>query len=249
MELLSVSPARIPVGRETMLTLTGKRLQPSLRIDLDSRASPRIGELVAWVGGVGPLAASAVAGAEALHILTPAELPLGRQSILIEDPVAGRKAQLTDAVEVFAPGSEAGEGDAAAPDGVSDASAGAAAGRDAGTARGGPDAAPGTCLGEICWYLGEAGATCAQTCQNRGGYHADATRFIGTAAQGGNAEQCAAILRLLGYDQEPAPASRPDVGLGCHLWGAEQGAYWLTAPDFAPNAGLAEARVVCGCGA
>ncbi|MEY4545640.1 MAG: hypothetical protein RL685_1835 [Pseudomonadota bacterium] len=253
MQLLGVSPARIPLGRETMLTVTGKHLRPSLRIDLDSKEPARVGELVAWVGGVGPLDATAVAGTDELHIVAPAQLRLGRYAVVLEDTLAGRRAQLTDAVEVFEPQNGDTDVDAAAPDGGTAAApdGGTAGERDAGTTTGLVDAAAPPCAGvphgDVCWYLGEAGTTCDQTCTGHGGYDAEASRLIGTTAQGGSAAQCAAILLLLGYDQAPAEASRPDVGLGCHVWGVEQRTYWLTEPEFAPSAESSEARVVCGC--
>ncbi|MEY2931054.1 MAG: hypothetical protein RL033_1803 [Pseudomonadota bacterium] len=253
MQVLSVSPARIPLGRETMLTVTGKHLRPSLRIDLDSKEPARVGKLVAWVGDVGPLDATAVAGTDELRIVAPAQLHLGRYGVVLKDTLGGRSAQLTDAVEVFEPQNVDTSVDAAAPDGSTAATpdSGTAAERDAGTASGLVDATAPQCAGaphgDVCWYLGEAGTTCDQTCASHGGYDAEASRLIGTAAQGGSAAQCAAILLLLGHDQPPAEATRTDVGLGCHVWGVEQMTYWLTEPEFAPSAESSEARVVCGC--
>ena len=103
----------------------------------------------------------------------------------------------------------------------------------------------------ICWYLGELGASCEETCTDHGGLAKDAASYVGTATQGGSLEECATLLELLGADGTVTAGSRTilgRLGLGCHMlpdYGPSS--WWLTAPDFDPEDSLFAARIVCGC--
>ena len=127
---------------------------------------------------------------------------------------------------------------------------GAAPARDAGT-----DAMLPVCGGaralELCWYLGNAGASCEQTCSGKGGYDARATALLGTSAQGGNLGACAQVLAGLGYTGNVTPGFRSDgIGLGCHLWESEGrlDGWWLVSmPDFDPRASIQVASIACAC--
>lgn len=271
MQLLRVSPERISLGSETVLTVTGRNIRAAIRIDLDSTKAPELGQFVAWVGEVGPLASVTPVNAEELQIVVPGSVGLGRHALVVRATLSGATARIPDAVEVFDEGGELADGgvdverlpavvdassipDAALLDtldaGVEDSGPNALgpASLDAGASA---DATPGPCAGAshggVCWYLGAAGATCEETCEAHGGFAPETAAYVGTAAQGGSSAQCATILGLLGEDGAVITASRSDVGIGCHQWGVEGQAYWLTAPDFSPTAGSSVARVVCGC--
>lgn len=272
MQLLRVTPERIRLGSETVLTVTGKNIRAPVRIDLDSTKPPELGRFVAWVGDLGPLTGVVVVDAEELQIVVPEGLGLGTHALVVGETLSGGTARIPNAVEVFDDGGEVEDGGVdALPVAVFDAAtawdAAIADARDAGidartpsaSGSSGPDAdaqggaAPGSCAGVahggLCWYIGEGGASCEQTCAPHGGFVPEAAAFVGTAGQGGSLAQCTEILGLLGRGQPVIQASRADVGVGCHLWGVEEQSFWLTAPDFSPTAGLSSARIVCGCSA
>jgi hypothetical protein len=127
---------------------------------------------------------------------------------------------------------------------------GSALARDAGT-----DAMLPVCGGaralELCWYLGNAGASCEQTCSGKGGYDARATALLGTTAQGGNLGACAQVLATLGYTGSVTSGFRSDgIGLGCHLWETDGwwDGWWLVSmPDFDPRANIPVASIACAC--
>ena len=116
------------------------------------------------------------------------------------------------------------------------------------------DAGP-TCAGAplygICWYVGASDQSCNQVCANRGGFNAAATSVIGTPAQGGNIENCSALMLLLLGNEDDAVIEGTQVagnGAGCHLFDAPAGQrWWLTTPDFSPDVALVGGRLVCGC--
>ena len=86
----------------------------------------------------------------------------------------------------------------AADSGPRDAGGRDGAARDAGTGAMLPACGGARAL-ELCWYLGNAGASCEQTCSGKGGYDARATALLGTTGQGGNLGACAQVLAGLGY--------------------------------------------------
>lgn len=265
MEILQVDPQRIPMGSQSLLTVTGNHLQGSVRIDLDSTNPPEVGRVIAWVGDWGPLPVVSARDPRTLQLVAPAELGLGVHAVTIQETLRGTTARLPNAVEVFGPEVDAGAGGAPADAAPSPTPAGTGNGSldasvDADSDSGslvpsGPDgpgvASPcaGASHGGLCWYLGTAGANCEQTCQAHGGYAPQTASFIGTADQGGSSAECAQILALVGEVRPVLAASRQDVGIGCHLWASEPEAFWLTAPAFAPTAGSGVARVLCGCNA
>jgi hypothetical protein len=111
---------------------------------------------------------------------------------------------------------------------------------------------PASCGGarrfELCWYLAQEDTSCNSECANKGGFDPRALSYIGTAAQGGSAEQCEQVLTALG---EPGPVSpgTQQIGLGCHLWNNND-RWWLQSPTFSPNAATPEgtgARITCAC--
>jgi hypothetical protein len=266
MQLLGVSPERIRFGSETVLTVEGSNLRTSIRIDLDSTKSPQLGQFVAWVGDLGPLASVTPVDGQRMQILVPGTLGLGMHALIVKETLSGGTARMANAVQVFDDNGEPEDGAEALPDAGGEAAtipdSAIVEAKDAGVDQPGPisfsgdadvpaDATPGQCAGAahggVCWYLGEAGATCEQTCGPHGGSAPEALGFVGTVAQGGSSAQCAEILGLLGHGQAVIEASRVDVGIGCHLWGAEEQAFWLTAPDLSPAAASSAARIVCGC--
>jgi hypothetical protein len=101
---------------------------------------------------------------------------------------------------------------------------------------------------EICWYLGALGASCVETCTDHGGVAEDAASYVGTEAQGGSAEECAALLELLGLGNTVSSGTRTSVdqlGLGCHVFPDSN--WWLSAPDFDAADSLGNVQIVCGC--
>jgi hypothetical protein len=116
-----------------------------------------------------------------------------------------------------------------------------------------PDAAaaPPACSGHelfgICWYLGEPGASCEQTCASHGEVDAAASAHVGTTQQGGSPQDCVLILNALAARYQVRVASRDEMGVGCHLSGADSDPYWLSRPAFEPTACLSGVRIVCGC--
>ena len=101
---------------------------------------------------------------------------------------------------------------------------------------------------ELCWYLGVPGASCKQTCSDKGGFDPRATARVGTSAQGGNLRACSQVLAALGYMGNVTPGYRSDgIGLGCHVW-EERDGWWLeTMPDFSPMASVTVASIACAC--
>jgi len=159
-------------------------------------------------------------------------------------------------------GGSAGNGDSSVGGGAGGGPAGGAGGSDAGAGSNdagvpldaGADAGPGcggTLLGGICWYLGPLDQSCNQVCATHGGFNSAATAVVGTPAQGGNIEDCTALLTaLLGNDDDVVVGGTQVAGngVGCHLFEAQAGRrWWLTAPDFSPDVGLVGAQIVCGC--
>jgi hypothetical protein len=100
-------------------------------------------------------------------------------------------------------------------------------------------------LWEICWYLGELGASCDTTCASHGGNAATAQQHVGTAGQGGSAEECGQLFTALGHT-EAVSSGTNSIGYGCHLWQPDA-LWWLSAPDFSTSASSTDARIVCGC--
>ena len=114
-----------------------------------------------------------------------------------------------------------------------------------------PDCA-GTLQGGFCWYLGEPAQACNTVCAPHGGFEPASAASVGTPAQGGALEACAAVLEALG---EP-PGSvlegvREDtLGFGCHIFVAADGttsAWWLTSPELSPSVSSPSARLACAC--
>lgn len=98
----------------------------------------------------------------------------------------------------------------------------------------------------ICWYLGEAGESCEQTCAAHGGPAVAASTHVGTEAQGGSREDCVLILSALGQRYR-VRGTEHDVGVGCHLPAGDGDPHWLSAPPFEATAFLRNAHVACGC--
>ncbi|MDD9942258.1 MAG: hypothetical protein OXU20_14525 [Myxococcales bacterium] len=118
---------------------------------------------------------------------------------------------------------------------------------------GGPDAGScgGTIVYDVCWYLGDRGRNCRETCAERGGFDDAAVPHVGTPRQGGSVDECIRLLSALGIRGEVVVATRVDAyGVGCHLW--EGLRYWLTdpSPRFDPDVSLPRdlpVQLVCGC--
>jgi hypothetical protein len=90
------------------------------------------------------------------------------------------------------------------------------------------------------------GASCDATCAEHGGAASNTALYVGTAAQGGSAAECAQLLDLLGEADAPFSATRDDgLGLGCHLY--DSVAYWLSSPAFSSSVADPEAELVCAC--
>jgi len=89
------------------------------------------------------------------------------------------------------------------------------------------------------WYLGPLDQSCNQVCAIQGGFHSAATAVVGTPAQGGNIEDCTALLTaLLGNDDDVVVEGTQGAGngIGCHLFEAQAGRrWWLTTPDSSPD--------------
>lgn len=113
-----------------------------------------------------------------------------------------------------------------------------------------PVSPPPDCVGAelfgICWYLGEAGESCTQTCAERGGPDSSASAHVGTASQGGSREDCVLILNALGQRYR-VRSTEHDVGVGCHVPTGGEDPHWLTSPPFRASAYLRNARIACGC--
>jgi hypothetical protein len=113
------------------------------------------------------------------------------------------------------------------------------------------DAAPacgGARYGGICWYLAADGQSCEDACAERGGFNAASVSHIGSVEEGGSLERCASVLTALRGN--PDVVVKPTVeteGIGCHLYGAAEDRWWLTEPNFDPQATWEKVQIVCGC--
>ncbi len=114
-----------------------------------------------------------------------------------------------------------------------------------------PDAGATSCAGAsafgLCWYLGEPGASCIDTCGARGGVDARTANYVGVPAQGGSPEECQTILNALGATETVTLGFRNDgLGFGCHRW--DDGVnWWIDMPAFDQAAAGYPAQVVCAC--
>ncbi|MEY2934151.1 MAG: hypothetical protein RL033_4900 [Pseudomonadota bacterium] len=110
---------------------------------------------------------------------------------------------------------------------------------------------PALCVGHemfgICWYLGEPGASCEQTCAAHGGPDVDGAAHVGVARQGGSPEDCVLLLSALGQRYRARTVSREEDGVGCYLSADDGDPYWLSWPPFEPTACRSGVRIVCGC--
>jgi hypothetical protein len=129
--------------------------------------------------------------------------------------------------------------------------AGSQAGSDGGGRGGnGGKACAGHSYAGICWYLGDPGWSCDGVCSDHGQYADQATRLIGTPAQGGTVDACKAVLNVLGVPALVVTVgvrANTSQGFGCHLFGATATPWWLTDPPFRPLAFNENARIACGC--
>jgi hypothetical protein len=97
----------------------------------------------------------------------------------------------------------------------------------------------------ICWYLGPQGNSCQQVCASHGVPAPEAASHVGTATQGGSNAECKLLLGLLGSSGTPQNGTRPQGGLGCHLYSGAP--WWLESPNFSISASDPDSRLVCGC--
>jgi hypothetical protein len=115
-----------------------------------------------------------------------------------------------------------------------------------------PDAAAeptcgGLTMWDVCWYLGEANESCNTTCGAHGGHSDGSAGHVGSASQGGSAEDCGTLLAALGHEGDVTAGSGVDgKGLGCHRWN-DGVLYWVEDIDLDPEASHPPAQVVCGC--
>jgi hypothetical protein len=103
-----------------------------------------------------------------------------------------------------------------------------------------------------CWYLGAVGQSCDAVCATRGGFSLASLGIVGTPAQGGSIEGCDAVLQVFGAPPGVINEGfREDgLGFGCHAFINADGtatAWWLTAPDAAPDVADPNVRIACGC--
>lgn len=98
----------------------------------------------------------------------------------------------------------------------------------------------------ICWYLGEPGESCVETCAERGGPDGAASAHVGTASQGGSREDCVLILNALGQRYR-VRSTEHEQGVGCHLPAGDEDPHWLSFPPFSASAYLRNASITCGC--
>ena len=105
----------------------------------------------------------------------------------------------------------------------------------------------GVAYENLCWFVGNMGEGCVETCTEHGGDDETAASVIGSPEQRGTWTACRDIVRLLGISGEVAAGYRTDgAGLGCHIWDDGE-IWWLYSPVYDPNATVANARRVCGC--
>jgi hypothetical protein len=110
----------------------------------------------------------------------------------------------------------------------------------------------GTLLDGVCWYLGAAGESCNGVCATHGAFSPVSAAVLGTPAQGGSVDGCAAVLgALIGFSDTVREGYRDDGrGLGCHVYEDDEAptiAWWLASPELSPEVSLEAVRVVCGC--
>jgi hypothetical protein len=111
-----------------------------------------------------------------------------------------------------------------------------------------------TCSGAvysgICWYLAATGESCTQACASHGGPSSLAASHVGTTAQGGSRDECAAILALLGV-AGTVQSSMSISGVGCISYigttASGPGLYWVSTPAFSETASMEGAQPACGC--
>ncbi|MDJ0765849.1 MAG: hypothetical protein QNJ97_22895 [Myxococcota bacterium] len=103
---------------------------------------------------------------------------------------------------------------------------------------------------EICWIMGELNQNCNDACEPWGGYHSDASQYIGSVDQTGdiNGEaMCTAIIVEMGYSETIKRCTQTHgMGLGCHLWRGES-FWWCEHHTFDPTYKDDQAQLVCGC--
>jgi cysteine-rich repeat protein len=75
------------------------------------------------------------------------------------------------------------------------------------------DLVGGVSVGGACWFLGGAGASCAETCSDAGLAYDDATETI--AGSSGTSASCTSVLNALGFVVGNAAARTCDTGIGC----------------------------------
>jgi hypothetical protein len=96
--------------------------------------------------------------------------------------------------------------------------------------------------------MGESGQSCTSVCAAHDGFDAESLGVLGTTAQGGSSDECAAVLTaLLGETDVDVSVANEDVGIGCHVFGDEPGRWWTESPAFTPDSSLANARIACSC--
>ncbi len=108
----------------------------------------------------------------------------------------------------------------------------------------------GVLVEAVCWYLSANDQSCDQACAARGGVDPEASAIVGTPPQGGSAAQCASVLSALsgGAQVQVTNGNRTDgLGIGCHLFGENDDAWWLTTPAFSTSVAVPEAQIACGC--
>lgn len=240
-----------------------------------------MGMLLAGMRGLGVAAAIAAAACEApdsTGLFGPTEAVSIRTETPGIEPTAGSSSDAGVALESDAAGAPSSEGalppgavpldndDTAEPaidppiPGAPAVDAGTASAPippDAGGVSPPPPAVEVECAGTlsdgVCWSLGELGQSCDAVCATRGGVDARSAAWIGTPAQGGSLQVCAALLEALGapFSTGPLEGFREDaLGFGCHLFvdaAGETSAWWLNAPDFSSAVSNPNARLVCGC--
>jgi hypothetical protein len=159
-------------------------------------------------------------------------------------------ADAGDAETLDASDADASDASDAALDGALPPPTAVDAGTDTSEAGVSWDAGTATCSGvralNLCWYLTPTSASCSSFCANHGGYDPRTLSAVGTAAQGGKAANCRAVISALGLSGTFQVGTRSDGrGFGCHQW--QTGLWWLSSPAFSPTASAASARVACAC--
>lgn len=123
---------------------------------------------------------------------------------------------------------------------------------DAQVNSGATDAQPpcsGVRMLNLCWYTSDKGDSCTITCADHDGFDARATPLIGSEAQGGDGDNCQAVIAVIVPAAEALQeGARTDGnGVGCHLFGGQENPWWLRNPDFSPDNSLNGSRVICAC--